>query len=167
MLRSALAARLLSPRAAQLFRLAVVLPRPFATRAQRDAALAAASETPTPAAAAAHFAALFAALSTGLEPMAACNAGFSVATSVDPPRLTITTGRAGEAAWELAGDVDSGLLTYASRKVGEGAEIKYRRDAATGAWVGTEDGHFLIELLARDLIHNSPSRGGLHGFPSF
>ena len=138
----------------------------FATRAQRDAARAPAAAL-TPAAAAAHFSALFAQLARGLEPMAACNAGFLVATSADPPRLTITTGRSGEEAWELAGDVESGLLTYASRKVGEGAAIKYKRDAATGAWVGAEDGHFLLELLTRDLIHNSPSRGGLHGFPSF
>ncbi len=140
--------------------------RPLATRAERDAARAAASAPPSPAASAAHFAALFSALQRGLEAMAAVNEGFSCVASVDH-KLLITTGRAGEEPWVLEGDLANGLLTYSSFKVGEGVSTKYRRDVATGAWVGTEDGHFLLELLTRDLIHNNPSKGGLRGFPVF
>lgn len=138
----------------------------FATRAERDAARAAAASS-LPAATVSHFASLFATLFEGLQSMAAANAGFSVAVSGDGLTLSITTGRENEEPWLLAGDLGTGFLLYSSFKVGEGASTKYKRDPATGAWVGLEDGHLLLELLARDLIHNSPSKGGLRGFPTF
>lgn len=145
-------------------RLPAIALRPFATRAQlaasAAAAAAAAAARPTPE----QFAALFARLARGLEDMAAANRGFSVA--VEGTVMRITTGRAGEPDWELRGDPESGLLGYSSDKVGTGGEVLYKLGAA-GAWVGVDDGHNLDELLARDLVHNRPTLGGLKGFPTF
>ena len=40
-----------------------------------------------------------------------------------------------------------------SHKLSGQGLLWYRLDARTGQWVCETDGHFLVELLARDLIH--------------
>ena len=94
------------------------------------------------------------------------NAGFALHIEADPaPLLRITTGRPGEPPWELHGEPSTGLLSFHSWKVGAGGAVTYKRVGEH--WVGTEDGHFLVELLTRDLLHNEPAHGGLKGFPMF
>ena len=108
--------------------------------------------------------ALFALVERGLAGMAEANAGFSVrrrGASV----LVIDTGRAG-GSFELVADVAAGTVSFASPKIGHGggAHAYVLRDGGAH-WASTQDGHFLLELLTRDLIHAVP--GGLKGCPNF
>jgi len=105
---------------------------------------------------------LFRKLETGLIGMQESNKDFRV-TREAPCALLIHTGRA---TLRISGDIQSGRISYSSPKVGHGGGLlTYKWDAIRGDWVSTEDGHFLIELLTRELIHNAP--GALTGYPTW
>jgi hypothetical protein len=125
--------------------------RSLATRSERAAAQAAAA-APTGLA---EIEAMFARLQAGLVGMAEENPGFSVRR--EGSALVISTGRS---VLRVAGDPATGQLTYSSPKVGHGGgTLTYRLNKLTGHWCCTADGHFLIELLTRELIFHVP--GGL------
>ena len=133
--------------------------RGLATRAERAAAQAAAAARPGLP----QMHALFARLEAGLVGMAQANAGFSVRRAEGGSALVIDTGRD---VLQVTADAAAGRVTYSSPKVGHGGGlITYRLDAATGEWCCEKDGHFLIELLTRELIFHRP--GGLQGVPTW
>jgi hypothetical protein len=60
-------------------------------------------------------------------------------------------------------------LARARMALGARAKVPDCRRHGGGAWASVEDGHFLLELLTRELLHTAPSSQsrGLVGFPSF
>ena len=147
--------------------LRALAPRPFpytlrtmVTRSERNAALSRVES----GAGLSDFDALFRKLDLGLTGMKESNKGFKVSRELAPtPSFVIETGRA---TLRILGDVKSGRLSYSSPKVGHGGGfLTYKWDAIKEHWVNTEDGHFLIELLTRELIHNAP--GALTGYPTW
>jgi hypothetical protein len=138
---------------------AAPLRRPLATRAERAAAQSAAAARPGLP----QMQALFARLEAGLVGMAAANPGFVVRRAEGGAALVIDTGRD---VLQVTGDPATGRLSYCSPKVGHGGGVlTYALNAATGEWCCEADGHFLIELLTRELIFHRP--GGLKGVPSW
>jgi hypothetical protein len=145
---------------------AAALPcRALATRSELAAAAASAQAAPSEAAQAAHIEALLAHLEAGLKDMVEANA----------PRLRVHRA-AGELTVSSAGsampfvvrteDAEAGSVSYFSpRGVHGGGAHSYVRDAVSEQWVSTTDGHFLLEILVRDLT--APVPGGLRGFPNF
>lgn len=157
MLRHAVSTLRRGLRAARL----VQLPRarPLATRAELAAAAAHRAAPLSP-----RVAALFSQIGAGLAGMASENAGFRVEL-VDAATLHVHTGR-GAARFTFSFDATRGVVTFASPKVSHaGGAHDYKYSGASGHWVSTTDGHFLLELLVRDLIHAVP--GGLRGVPNF
>ena len=122
--------------------------RGLATRAELAAARAAAS-LPVAAATPAQVATLFAAIEAGLQGMVEANAPRFVVTR-GGRELTIETGAEGRAPFVLSVDA-AGTLSLSSPKGEHGMRFYERRG----------DGHYLLELLARDLIYCAK------GFPSF
>jgi len=134
----------------------------LATRAEQAAARAAASAPAGPA-----IVQLFDLIERGLADMCASNAGFSVLRGGEAGArtLTIKTGR-GDSAFVLRANDSAGSVEFSSPKSGHAGGIRtYRVNANTGHWACVADGHFLLEILTRDLIHNVP--GGLKGVPFF
>ena len=134
-----------------------LLSRGLVTRAERAAAQAQAQAK----AGQPQISALFARLEAGLVGMTAENAGFRVYH--DGASLVIDTGRD---VLRVTGDAAAGQISYSSPKVGHGGGmLTYTLNPLSGEWVNTSDGHFLIELLTRELIFHVP--GGLKGVPSW
>ena len=140
--------------------LEAVRPRPaargLATRAELAAARAAPRAPAGPA-----IAALFAQVERGLAPMAEANAGFTIARE-GAAVLRVATARGD---FVLTASEAEGTVTFSSPKVSQAGGAHVYRLAPTGHWAAVADGHLLLELLTRDLIHNVP--GGLRGVPSF
>jgi hypothetical protein len=123
----------------------------FATRAELAERAKAASEPFD-----AQVGRLFDALAAGLGDMAAVNAGFSVQR--DGPRSLTIDGGNGK-AFTLTAEPASRRVCLNTPKH---ANVYYVPDSARpGVWVGAADGHFLVELLTRELIYH------LKGFPTF
>jgi hypothetical protein len=135
--------------------------RAFATRAELAAAAAVRGTAPNSA----PVGALFQIIETGLASMAAENAGFRI-ERVSTTILHVHTGRGDARFTFTANESGRGVVTFASPKVSHaGGAHDYIYSERLGHWVSTVDGHFLLELLTRDLIHNIP--GGLRGIPSW
>lgn len=129
----------------------------LATRAQRTAAQTAAAAKPGLP----QFLELFGRLEAGLAGMKEANPGFAVRR--EGTALVIDTGRE---ELRIVGDEATGCLSYSSPKVGHGGGLlTYKLNPLTGHWCCAADGHFLIELLTRELIFHRP--GGLQGVPTW
>jgi len=145
-----LIARVGAPRATRV--------RALATRAELAAQKAALSAPLDPA----RLSALFSQIERGLAGMAADNNGFRVERLGDAAGVRVHTARG---VFELTANA-AGTVTFSSPKVGHsGGAHDYRWSERAGHWASTSDGHFLLELLTRDLIHAVP--GGLRGMPTF
>lgn len=126
----------------------------FATRSER-AAKQMAAQRPFPD----RVAELFAVIDGALGGMKASNAGFAVTQRPAELDLQIRLGTAsGDKVIRLTGDASTGMITLNSPKSGT---FVYKHDPARGEWVGEADGHFLKELLTRDLIYLAK------GYPDF
>lgn len=90
--------------------------------------------------------------------MAAKNPGFTVARS-DPNTITITTGTGAD--FTLASDPAAQRISLTSPKVAQGRTGLLVYKYAGDQWVNETDGHFLIEMLTRDLIYHCK------GYPNF
>lgn len=96
--------------------------------------------------------------------MASENHGFRI-ERVDGASLHVHTGR-GDSRFTFTFDAARGVVTFSSPKINHaGGAHDYKFNEQSGHWVSTSDGHFLFELLVRDLIHAIP--GGLRGMPNF
>ena len=142
----------------------IVFPRVarLATRAVQAAARIAASAPAGPA-----IVQLFDLIERGLVDMCSSNAGFAVLRGGESGArtLTIKTGR-GDSFFILRANDSAGSVEFSSPKSGHAGGIRtYKLDSNTGHWACVADGHFLLEILVRDLIHNVP--GGLKGVPFF
>ena len=79
--------------------------------------------------------------------------------------LSIRTGR-GDTAFVLTARDADGAIEFSSPKSGHAGGVhRYRLSPRTGHWACEMDGHFLLDILTRDLTHAIP--GGLKGIPSF
>jgi frataxin-like iron-binding protein CyaY len=124
--------------------------RGMASRSERDASrLRAAIPFPQVAAS------LFDNVQAATKDMVASNAGFSVAVS--GPELKIVTGN-GDKVFRLTADPVAETVCLNSPKNGL---FYYKYDPSRQTWVHIQDGHFLVELLTRDLIYYCK------GFPTF
>ena len=132
--------------------------RCMVTRAERTAAQSRVARVSTVE----DFHAFFSKLEAGLHGMAEVNTGFTVGRE-GASTLVIATHRS---TLRISGDVKTGFLHYSSPKVGHGGgNLSYKWDQTREQWVHTEDGHYLLELLTRELIHNAP--GALKGVPTW
>ena len=122
--------------------------RAFATRAELAAARAAEARGPI-AATPAEVSALLSTIEAGLHGMREANGARFVVTRVSPTELTIETGAAGRAPFVLT--MEGGGVTLSSPKGEHGIRNYVRR--TDGVWIAVPDGHFLLELLARDLVY--------------
>jgi hypothetical protein len=76
--------------------------------------------------------------------------------------FSIGVERQGSTGGQEAEGQGQGVVTYASPKTGHaGGPLSYTLDAKTGQWTNTSDGHYLLELLSRDLIYHAK------GYPTF
>jgi hypothetical protein len=135
---------------------------PFATRAEMSAARTAKSAPSGPA-----IDSLFNLIKNGLNEMCAANEGFSVTRirSGDISTLSIHTGR-GDTCFLLSAKDADGAVEFSSPKAGHAGGVRrYKLSERTGHWACESDGHFLLDILTRDLIHAVP--GGLKGIPYF
>ena len=71
-------------------------------------------------------------------------------------QLLIDVGKKGP--FELTQDVDAGIVLVRTPSRGP---FRYRYDWKVEQWVDITDGHFLLDLLTRDLVYNC------NGFPTF
>lgn len=134
----------------------------FATRAEMAAARTAKSAPSGPA-----IDSLFNLIQKGLNDMCAVNLDFSVTRTRngDISTLTIHTGR-GDTCFFLSAKDTDGAVEFSSPKAGHAGGVRrYKLSELTGHWACESDGHFLLDILTRDLIHAVP--GGLKGIPYF
>lgn len=127
--------------------------RAFATRAELAAARAAASQ-PAPPVSPAAVSSLFARIDAGLDGMREAN-GASFRVQRSATRLSIETPKG---TFVLEGGADG--VTFSSPKGEQGVRV-YSLDERLGVWCAVPDGHYLLEMLARDLVYCAK------GYPSF
>lgn len=102
---------------------------------------------------------LFEKLEAGLKGMVEHNVGFAVQKQGRFDSLTVVTGVAGRGNFSISSDTAQSTVTLVSPK--DGGQHTYRYDVRSGQWVDVSNGHFLLELLTRDIIYICK------GYPSF
>lgn len=99
---------------------------------------------------------------SGLSDMVTSNGGAMTMSRHGPREGGGVTITAGDKTFALGIDAGSKMVTYTSPKAAHaGGPLFYTLDARTGQWVSTQDGHYLLELLSRDLIYHAK------GYPTF
>lgn len=98
----------------------------------------------------------------GLQDMVASNGGVMAMSRQGQGEGGGVVITAGDKTFSLGVDAGSKVVTYASPKAAHaGGPLSYTLDARTGQWTSPQDGHYLLELLSRDLIYHAK------GYPTF
>ncbi len=91
---------------------------------------------------------LWARIQGGLVEMKATNRGFDTALASDGSKLQIDTG--GKGLFVMEADHHAERVHYVSPRSGP---HHYKYNTVTGQWTDDTNGHFLFDLLTRELIY--------------